>query len=176
MEFAKLVLRCLLVIAGTGGLAGATSALICAEPFTLGRPPAFGNLPPPMLGFLWGLLDFLTPGVVVGLALGMAANLGERPAIKAMFFRKPLWAHAAVILIGGMLAGFIGWLAVQQGRWQVLGTVAAATDPERHALLGGIWWASRGLHLANLAGGVALAFWTWKKRAEFDAIVRSRPN
>jgi hypothetical protein len=173
MEFAKLVLRCLLVIAGTGAIAGGMSAVICAEAFTLGRPPAFGNLPAPLLGAVWGLLDFLMPGVVVGIAVGSAANTGYRPAVKAMFFRKPLRAHAALMLVGGALAGLIGWIAVRQGHWIVLGPVASAIPPERHPLLGAVWWASRGVHLANLAGGVTLAVWTWKKRAEFDAIVRA---
>ena len=99
MEFAKLVLRCLLVIAITGAVVGAASATVCHEAFTLGKPHAFGDLPSPALGALWGFLDFLMPGAVVGMALGMAANVGYRPAVKAMFFRKPLWAHAAFLLI-----------------------------------------------------------------------------
>jgi hypothetical protein len=174
MELAKLVLRCLLVIAGTGALAGGVSALICPEAFTLGRPPSFGNLPAPLLGWLWGLLDFLMPGIVVGLAVGFAANTGGRPAVKAMFYRKPLRAHAALMLGAGILAGVIGWIAVTQAQWYVLGAVAAAVPPERHPALGAIWWASRGVHLGNLAGGVTLAIWTWKKRAEFDAEVKAR--
>ena len=174
MEFAKLVLRCLLVIAITGAIVGAASAMVCHEAFTLGRPPAFGNLPAPALGALWGLLEFLMPGAVVGMAVGMAANVGYRPAIKAMFFRKPLWAHAAFLLIVAPIAGLIGWMAVKQGHWVVLGNVAAATAPERHPLLGAVWWASRGAHLANLIGGVALAFWTWRKRGEFEAIVMGK--
>src|SRR5688572_18288033 len=109
MEFAKLALRCLLVIAGTGAVAGALSALVCPEAFTLGRPPAFGKLPAPLLGAVWGLLDFLMPGVVVGLAVGTAANTGHLPAVKAMFFRKPLWAHAGMMLIIATVAGVIGW-------------------------------------------------------------------
>ncbi len=172
MEFAKLVLRCLLVIAITGAIVGMTSAMICHEAFTLGRPSDFGNLPVPALGALWGLLEFLMPGAVVGMALGMAANVGYRPAIKAMFFRKPLWVHAAFILLMAAVAGLIGWTAVKQGHWVVLGNVAAATAPERHPLLGAVWWASRGAHLANLVGGVALAFWTWRKRGEFEEEVR----
>ena len=173
MEFAKLVLRCLLVIAGTGAVAGAVSATVCHEWFSLGRPPAFGGLPAPALGALWGLLEFLMPGIVVGMAVGMAANVGDRPAVKAMFFRKPLWVHAAFLLTVAVIAGFIGWMAVTQGHWEVLGNTAAATPPDRLPLLGAVWWASRGLHLANLVGGVALAFWTWKKRGEFDAIVKA---
>ena len=173
MELAKLVLRCLLVIAGTGALAGGASALVCPEAFTLGRPPSFGNLPPPVLGWIWGLLDFMMPGVVVGLAVGFAANTGDRPAVKALFYRKPLWAHSAVMLVAGLIAGIIGWFAVTQGHWFVLGPVASAVPPDRHAFLGAVWWASRGVHLANLAGGVTLAIWTWKKRSDFDEMVKS---
>lgn len=173
MEFVKLVLRCMLVVAGTGAIVGVGSALICQEVIVYGRPPAFGDVPVPLLGFLWGFLEFLTPGVVVGLAIAMAANLGERPAIKAMFFRKPLWAHAVVLIGLAVIAGFIGWFAVKQGYWFVLGNVAAATPPERVPLLGAVWWATRGAHIANIGSGIAMAIWTWKKRGEFDALVKS---
>ena len=174
MEFAKLVLRCLLVIAGSGAIAGGISALFCPEAFTLGRPPAFGNLPAPLLGFIWGLLDFLVPGIVVGLAVGSAANTGHKPAVKALFFRKPLWAHAVFILIIGAMSGVIGFVAVKNGHWEMLGPVSAATDPARHPFLGAASWAWRGAHLANLASGVTLAVWTWRKRTEFDAMVRAK--
>lgn len=173
MEFAKLVLRSLLTIAGFGGVLGAVSALICPEAFTLGRPPAFGALPAPVLGFLWGTLEFLMPGVVIGLAIGMSANIGDRPAVKALFFKKPLLAHAVVLAVGAVIAGAIGWHGVASGRWPMLGAVAAATPDERHTRLGAVWWATRGAHVANLAGGIALAIWTWRKRAEFDAHVKS---
>ena len=62
MEHAKLVLRCLLTVAGFGAIFGSVCALICPEVFTLGRPPSFGNLPAPVLGMVWGAIDFLIPG------------------------------------------------------------------------------------------------------------------
>jgi hypothetical protein len=173
MEFAKLVLRCLLVVATAGAMVGTASALVCPEAFTLGRPAAFGSLPLPLLGMLWGFLEFMMPGVVVGLAIGMAANVGDRPQIKAFFFRKPLWVHAAFIVVIAVSGGVIGWIAVTQGHWSVVGTLAAGVEPVRHPYLGAVWWASRAAQLANLVGGVVLAYWTWKKRREFEAVVLS---
>jgi hypothetical protein len=39
-----------------------------------------------------------------------------------------------------------------------------------------VWWAARGAHLANLAGGIAIAIWTWKKRGEFEALVNTQQH
>jgi hypothetical protein len=174
MEHAKLVLRCLLTVAGFGAIFGSVCALICPEVFTLGRPPSFGNLPAPVLGMVWGAIDFLIPGVMVGMGIGLAANVGYRPAVKAMFFRKPLWRHALLMTIGAVFAGLVGWFATSEGLWEVAGKLAATLPPERHRALGGVWWGTLGAHTANFAGGIALAIWTWKKRAEFEAMVKAK--
>jgi hypothetical protein len=174
MEHAKLVLRCLLIIAGFGALFGGVCALICPEVFTLGRPPSFGNLPAPVLGMLWGWLDFLLPGVMVGMAVGLAANVGNRPAVKAMFFAKPLWRHALLMAVGAVSAGLLGWLATRQGMWEVAGKLASALPPERHEVFSSVWWGTLGAHTANFAGGIALAIWTWRKRTEFEAMVNAK--
>ena len=172
MEFAKLVLFCLVWIGGMGAALGGVSAWICPEAFTLGRPPAFGSFPAPVLGLLWGWLDFMLPAVTVGLAVAMAANIGPRPAVKAMFFRKPLWAHVVLVAVIAVVTAIAGCLAVEQGAWQVVGPLATL-PVERHPWIGAVWWGSRGAHVANVAGGMGLAIWTWRKRTELEEMVRS---
>ena len=172
MEFAKLVLYCLVWIGGMGAALGGVSALFCPEALTLGRPPAFGSLPAPVLGLLWGWTDFMLPAVIVGMAVAMAANIGPRPAVKAMFFHKPLWAHVALIAVIAVVGAIAGYFAVQQGAWPVVGPLATL-PAERHPWIGAVWWGMFGAHLANGAGGIGLAIWTWRKRTEFEAMVRS---
>jgi hypothetical protein len=172
MEFAKLVLLCFACISGMGAVLGGFSALFCPEAFTLGRPPVFGSLPAPVLGLLWGWLEFMLPAITVGLAVAMAANVGPRPAVKALFFRKPLWAHLALIAVIAVVTAIAGYVAIQQGAWHVVGPLATL-PAERHRWIGAVWWGSRGAHVGNLAGGIGLAIWTWRKREEFEEMVKS---
>ena len=174
MQFAKLVLRCLLLVGAFGATFGIVCALLSPETFVYGKPPAFGELPAPLLGALWGGLEFLVPGAVVGLALAMAANVGDRPQVKAMFFRKPLWLHVGLVAAIASVGGIIGWVALSKGSWFVTGPLAAVVPVEKHAELAAVWWAYRGAHVANAVSGIALAIWIWRKRAEFDAIVRAQ--
>src|SRR5712671_6670425 len=88
MEIAKLVLLCIVSLCGYGGVLGATSAALCPEAFTLGRPPFFEHWPVLALGAVWGMLDMLIPSTAAGLALGLASNFGPHPAVKASFFRR----------------------------------------------------------------------------------------
>src|SRR5262245_9261777 len=115
MEVAKLVLLCIAAVCGAGAVIGEAASWVCAEAFTLGKPPAFGSLHPALLGPLWGIIDFVMPGAMVGIALGLAATVGDRPAVKAFFFKRPLIGHAVLMIAMAAVAGGIGWLAVQNG-------------------------------------------------------------
>jgi hypothetical protein len=172
MEIAKLVLFCILAVCGSGAVIGEISAWVCPEFFTLGKPPSFGEMHPALLGPLWGVIEFLTPGAIVGIALGMAATVGNRPSVKAFFFERPLIGHSLLILFIAVGAGVTGFFAVQNGSWPVLGKLAAAVDPSRHPLVGAVWWAHLGAQCANFVSGIVLVTWTWKKRGEFERIVR----
>jgi hypothetical protein len=174
MEVAKLVLYCIAAVCGAGAMIGEAAAWISPESFTLGRPPAFGDMPPALLGPLWGILDFLMPGAIVGLALAMASTVGERPAVKAFFFGRPLIGHAILMLITAAVAGFIGWVAVVKGWWVVLGPLADTAGPARHPMIGAVWWANIGAQFANFVGGITISVWIWRKRAVFERMVREK--
>jgi hypothetical protein len=174
MESAKLVLLCIAVVCGFGACLGEASALVCPEAFTLGRPPSFGDLPALVLGPLWGVIDFVYPGAVIGLALAMAAHVGNRPAVKAFFFVKPLLAHAVLLAVISVASGVIGWFAVRDGAYPIIGPLRDALPPDQHPLLGAVWWARFGAHAANIVGGIAIATWIWRKRAVFERMVRGK--
>ncbi len=174
MEPAKLVLLCIAAVCGFAACLGEVSSLVCPEAFTLGRPKAFGDLPAPVLGPLWGVIDFVYPATIVGVALAMASHFGHRPSVKAFFFRKPLLGHAVFMAVSSGIAGVIGWFAVRSGAYPIIGPLRDALLPERHAILGAVWWAGFGAHAANLIGGITIAAWIWRKRAVFERMVRER--
>lgn len=172
MESAKLVLLCIAAVCGFAACLGEVSALACPAAFTLGRPRWFGDLPAAVLGPLWGVLDFLYPAAIVGVAVALASHVGPRPSVKAFFFRKPLIGHAVFMAFVSAVAAVIGWFAVKSGVYPIIGPLDGALPVEQHPALGAVWWASLGAHAANIVGGITLAGWIWRKRAVFERMVR----
>lgn len=172
MEFAKLVLLCIVSFCGFGSLIGVLSAAVCPEAFTLGRPPFFESWPVLALGALWGALDLLLPAVFAGMSLGIAANVGHLPALKASFFRRMIPGLLAIIALSSAAGGAAGWFAASGGMQIVTGMMEAKLPPERHPAFAAVWWASLGGLLSLFASAIVLAVWTWRKRTQIDRMLR----
>jgi hypothetical protein len=174
MEIAKLVLRCFAAIMLFAVVLGAVSAWICPESFAAGRPEGLENLAPIWQGILSRVLEFLAPSFIIGLALGNAASLGHRPAIKAFFFTKPLLIHALLMALAATVAGFAGYYAAGHGLWRISSNLPPGVFVDRLPALAGVWWAGIGGHAGNILSGIFLVIWTWRKRAVFEIMVRER--
>ena len=174
MEIAKLVLLCLASLCGYGALLGGVSAALCPEAFTLGRPPFFEHWPVLALGMIWGGLDLLIPATFAGLALGIAANFGPQPALKASFFHRVMPGLIGLMAIVSLAAGVAGFFATQRGMHTITGPLKATLAVERHPMLAAVWWASLAGLLALFASAILLAAWTWRKRAYYANLLRRR--
>ena len=174
MEIAKLVLLCIVSLCGYGGVLGAVSAALCPEAFTLGRPPFFEHWPVLALGAIWGVLDMLIPSTVAGLALGLAANFGPHPALKTSFFRRIVPGLLGLMALASLAGGVAGFLATRNGMHTITGPLKATLAAEKHPMLAAVWWASLGGLLALFASAIVLAAWTWRKRGQIEAMLRSR--
>ncbi len=172
MEIAKLVMLCLASVCGYGAVSGAVSALLCPEAFTLGRPPSFENWPASALGAVWGALDLLMPAAFAGVALGIAANFGPLPAIKTSFFRRMIPGLLGILAIASLVGGIAGWFATRRGIHSITGPLHASLPPEKHPMLGAVWWSSLGALFALFATSIILAGWTWRKRAHYAKMLR----
>ena len=169
MELVKLVLLTLTFIAGYGAVLGEASALLCPEAFA-----EDGGNSALWVGPLKLMIEFLTPGTVIGLAIGFAANLGERPALKAFFFVRPLIAFMVFTIFIALAGGVIGYFATSNGAYEVVGSIARILPPERHPRLGASWWALLASYAAIFMGGIAVASWTWQKRAFFEKMLSEK--
>ncbi len=174
MEIAKLVLLCLVSLCGYGAVVGSISATLCPEAFTLGRPPSFEHWPALALGATWGALDLLIPATIVGVALGFAANVGPRPALKTSFFRRVIPGLLALMAFASIVGGIAGFFATRHGAHTITGPMKAMLAPEKHPLLAAVWWSSLGGLLTLFASAMILAGWTWRKRAQIEAMLRNR--
>ena len=174
MEIAKLVLLCLASLCGYGAILGGVSATLCPEAFTLGRPPSFEHWPAVALGAMWGALDLLIPATFAGLALGIAANFGPQPALKASFFRRIIPGLLGLMALVSLVAGVAGFVATRHGVHTITGPLKSTLTAERHPMLAAVWWASLGGLLALFASAMILAAWSWRKRAYYAAMLRNR--
>jgi hypothetical protein len=174
MEIAKLVLLCIVSLCGYAGIFGAVSAALCPEAFTLGRPPFFEHWPALALGAVWGVLEMLIPSTFAGLALGLAANFGPRPAIKASFFRRVVPGLLGLMALASLAGGVAGFLATKHGMHTVTGPMKARLAVEKHPMFAAVWWASLGGMLALFASAIILAAWTWRKRGQIEEMLRYR--
>jgi len=174
MEFAKLVLLCLTSVCGYGAALGGVSAMLCPEAFTLGRPPFFEHWPVLALGGIWGALDLLMPATFAGLALGIAANFGPQPALKASFFRRVIPGLLGLMALASLAGGVAGYVATQRGMQIITGPLKETLPMEKHPMLAAVWWAALGALLALFASAMILAAWTWRKRAHYAELLRNR--
>ena len=174
MEIAKLVLLCLASLCGYGAVLGGMSAALCPEAFTLGRPPFLEHLPALMLGAMWGALDLLIPATFAGLALGIAANFGPQPALKAAFFRRIIPGLLGLMALASLAGGAAGYFLTRRGMHTITGPLKTTLAAESHPMLAAVWWASLGGLLALFASAMILAAWTWRKRAHYAELLRKR--
>lgn len=174
MEFAKLVLLCLASLCGYGAVLGGVSAAFCPEAFTLDRPPFSEHWPALALGAMWGALDLLMPATFAGIALGIAANFGTQPALKASFFRRVVPGLLGLMALASLAGGAAGYFATRHGLHAITGPMKTSLAVENHPMLAAVWWASLGALLALFASAMILAAWTWRKRAHYAALLRKR--
>ena len=172
MEFARLVALCIVSLCCYGAAQGGISALLCPEAFTLGRPPLSEGWPAVALGAVWGALDLLIPATAAGLGLAIAANAGPRVALKASFFHRVLPGLLAIMTLGALVSGAMGFFLTRTGRHEIVGPMRAALAVEKHPMLAAVWWASLGTLLVHFASAVVLAAWTWRRRAYFEELLR----
>ncbi len=170
MEAAKIVLFALAIFCGYGAAFGEVCSWLCPEAYTVARANMGVGMPVWLLGPLWGMFDFLMPAAGVGIGIALAAHVGGRPTVKAFFFRRPMFAVLPLVALAGALSGYICHGAVVDGNLPIpFG--AAGLPMDRIPLYAATWWAMIGSQAALLICGVALAIWTWRKRALFEQMV-----
>jgi hypothetical protein len=173
MEAAKIVLLSLAIFCGYGALFGEVCAWISPEAYTIARKAAFGNLPVALSGPLWGIFDFMPFAAGIGIGTALAAHVGNRPTVKAFFFRRPMLILVPVVAVIGTITGFLCHSAVLD-RSIPIPKNSAWLPNEKIPPYAATWWAMIASQATMILGGITLAVWTWRKRAVFEKMVRER--
>jgi H+/Cl- antiporter ClcA len=85
------------------------------EYFTVGHPPVFPTDDPTLLGLGWGVIATWWVGLILGLALAVAARAGSRPKRSAKSLIRPVLVLLAVMAIFATVAGVFGYAVGKAG-------------------------------------------------------------
>ena len=104
-EALKIVGLCLAAATGYGVVHDQITARICVEYFTVGHDNPFPTDSPTLLGLAWGIFATWWVGLIIGVALVVAARVGKRPKRTAASLVRPVLRLLAVMAVSALLAG-----------------------------------------------------------------------
>jgi hypothetical protein len=141
------------------------TAHVCVEYFTIGHPPVFGTEDPVLLALGWGVIATWWVGLILGIALEVAARGGKRPPRTVSSLVRPV---VQLMLFSGavaLVAGLIGWIAASQGWVFLVGPLASDVPRSRHAAFLADLWAHSASYFVGFLGGLVVCVRVWRSRA-----------
>ena len=149
MQFAAIVVLCVVAAVVYGGVHDQITARICVEYFTIGHPPVFATQDPTLLGLGWGVIATWWVGLILGALLALSSRLGPWPRFTAARLVRPLAVMLVVVALLAVVAGAAGHAAATR-RWVWLVEPMATRVPaDRHVA----FLTDLCAHLASYAGG-----------------------
>jgi hypothetical protein len=165
MEFAKIVLLCILAAIVYGIVHDQFTARICLEYFTVFHPQIFPTHSPTLLALGWGIIATWWVGAFLGFLLALAARVGSKPKLTA---RDVFPFVARLLLIMGacaFVAGVVGYLLAKRGAIapppfiaQTPGLVASHFMAD--------WWAHSASYASGFFGGLVACILVYRKRSQ----------
>ncbi|MBI5760206.1 MAG: hypothetical protein HZA46_16945 [Planctomycetales bacterium] len=134
------------------------TARVCVEYFTIFHPPVFATDDPTLLGIGWGIIATWWVGFILGVPLALCARLGSQPRRDIGSLVRPIGKLLAIMATCALAAGLTGWLLAESGAIRLLGRMAIAVPPERHARFLADLWAHNASYAVGFFGGIVLCF------------------
>ncbi len=149
-----------------GVLQDQITARVCVEYFTIGHPPVFETQNPTLLALGWGVIATWWVGLLLGMALAVAARAGRRPRRGAASLLRPIGILFAVTALGTLGAGLLGWALARAGTVYLAGPLATRVPPDKHVPFLADLWAHSASYLLGFIGGVVVIVWVWRSRGQ----------
>ena len=169
MQFAAIVILCVVASVAYGVVHDQITARICVEYFTIGHPPVFDTNDPTLLGLGWGVIATWWVGLILGVLLGVASRAGALPKFTAARLVRPL---AVMLLVVAGLAGAAGVAghvaATRRGVW-LLEPMASRVPADRHVAFLTDLWAHLASYAGGFLGGIVLCVYVIVRRAREGA-------
>lgn len=164
MESLRIVTLCILSAVFYGILHDQVTARICVEYFTIGHPPVFGTADPTILGIGWGIIATWWVGLILGVPLAIAAQVGNRPKRSAASLIRPIGSLLLIMGACAFLAGCLGSLLARNQAIFLIGPMAELVPDQHHVAFLTDLWAHNASYLSGFLGGVVLIWQTFRSR------------
>ncbi len=151
VEFAKIVLGCILAVIVYGIIHDQITARICLEYFTVFHPPVFATQSPTLLAIGWGIIATWWAGAIVGILLALSSRIGSRVKFTARQVAPMVIRLLFVMAFCALLFGTIGYFK---------GTMPPAfyrlIPVEIHRRFLADWWAHNASYGSGFLGGLII--------------------
>jgi hypothetical protein len=140
------------------------TARICVEYFTIGHPPVFGTDDPTLLGLGWGVIATWWVGLILGVLLALAAQVGGWPPVGVCNLYRPLVITLACVAVVAAAAGVVGHVAAAQGWVYLVGPIVERLPADRHVAFLTDLWTHMASYIGGGVGGLVLCAWVLVRR------------
>ena len=165
----RILLLSILAAIGYGILHDMVTAHVCVEYFTVAHPFVIASQSPIVLALVWGVIATWWVGLILGLGLTAAANLGSRPRIDARDLAPRIGRLLLVMAGVALLAGVSGYFASTQGWIWLLPPLSEEIDASKHHRFFFDAFAHTGSYAGGFLGGLALIVQTWRRRRRLNS-------
>ncbi len=164
MRAGQIVLLCVLAAIAYGIVHDQITARVCVEYFTIGHPPVFPTDDPTLLGLGWGIIATWWVGLILGVALAVAARAGSRPPRGVRSLLRPVVLLLATTGAAALVMGIIGYAVAEAGGVVLVGPLADDVPRERHTRFLADLWAHATSYVVGAAGGLVVCVSVWRSR------------
>jgi hypothetical protein len=141
------------------------SARISPEYFTVAHPRIDGLSDLTWLGIVWGFLGSWWGGAFLGAAVGFAACLGKRPALKPRELLLPIALVLALQAVVTAAACCVAMAEVAVPGFTIVEPLASHIPSERHDACFIVSRMHQGTYLSAILGSAILCVWiVWRRR------------
>jgi hypothetical protein len=146
------------------------SAHICVEYFTIGHPRVIESESPIALAMVWGVLATWWVGLLLGLPLGIASQVGHWPEVPPRVVGVKVLLLLGVMALCAAIAGATGWYLAAGGIIHIEPWQLADRVPEnRHVAFLGVGAAHLASYAVGFLGGTILIVSTLISRCKRQA-------
>lgn len=156
MKSLVIVLFCIALSVVYGIVHDQITVRMCLEYFTLAHPPLGIGEDPTTLALAWGVIATWWVGLILGVALALAARVGSWPKLALRDLWLAIVIAMAIVFVLAMMSLVAGWVAGVSGRFRPPERIAEALPYERWKHFHAAAWAHTASYAFGALGGLAL--------------------
>lgn len=165
MQPGLIILLCVGSAITYGIIHDSITARVCVEYFTIGHDPnVIPTDDPTMLAIGWGILSTWWVGLILGIAVSIAARVGSRPKRSARSLVRPLIYLMLIMAFFATISGFAGFVLAKNKMITIAPHLAEQVPHHKHAAYLACFFAhSASYWVGFIGGGIQIAI-VWISR------------